>query len=504
MVSLVLALVPVQLDGLVAATATPTIAGDLGGFDRIAWIATAFLLTMAVGTVLAGRLGDMFGRKAMLLAALATFFLGSLGAGLSTSMTELVGSRAVQGLGAGMTFTTLLAVVADVVPPERRSRVMGVLGAIAPVSMIIGPWVGGVITEHLGWRWIFLLNLPLIALSVAGAAALLHLPARPRGGRVDVAGLLAVSVASSAVVLAVTWGGHQYAWDSWQVLGAALVAVAATAVLVLVERRAENPVLPPSLFRNRAVVASFVVVALGTGAVLLGTMNFLPLYLQLVQGRSASSSGLLLLPMLLPAIGTAVATGAWTSRPERFRTAMVAGTALLAVGSALMATMDAGTSAWTTAAFMAVGGVGVGLLFQTPTVLVQNSAAADEVGAATGAAGFMRMIGGAVGVGAFGALFSSTLSGYVADHASTGTTTGGLDVTALTPDEVTGLPAAVRSLVEGAVVAGTSALFWAAAAAALVAVLAAVAVPRVRRDAGTDPDGPAADQVLRADVPAGA
>jgi MFS family permease len=266
-----------------------------------------------------------------------------------------------------------------------------------------------------------------------------------------------------------------------------------------VERRAENPVLPPSLFRRRAVVASFVVVALGTGAVLLGTMNYLPLYLQLVQGRSASSSGLLLLPMLLPAIATAVVTGAWTSRPGRFRTAMVAGTALLATGSALMATMDAGTSAWTTAAFMAVGGVGVGLLFQTPTVLVQNSAPADEVGAATGAAGFMRMIGGAVGVGAFGALFSSTLSGYVADHVTTGQ--GPLDVTALTPDELAGLPAAVRSVVTGAVVAGSSALFWAAAAAALVAVLAALTVPRVRAHAATGEESDAGP-VARVEVPA--
>ncbi len=475
-VSLVLALVPVQLDGLVAATAVPTIAGDLGGFDRIAWIATAFLLTMAIGTVLAGRLGDMFGRRAMLLAALGTFFVGSLGSGISTSMGELVASRAVQGLGAGMTFTTLLAVIADVVPPERRSRVMGLMGAIAPVSMIIGPWVGGVITEHLGWRWIFLLNLPLVALSIIGAATLLHLPVRARGGRIDVAGLLAVSVASSGVVLAVTWGGHQYAWTSWHVLGAALVAAVAVVVLVVVERRAQHPVLPPSLFRNRAVVSSFVVVFLGTGAIMLGTMNYLPLYLQLVQGRSASSSGLLLLPMLLPAIGTAVATGAWTSRPERFRTAMVAGTALLAGGSALMATMDAGTSAWVTAAFMVVVGVGVGLLFQTPTVLVQNNAAADEVGAATGAAGFMRMIGGAVGVGAFGALFSSTLSGYVADHVPAGQAQP--DVTALTPDALAALPAVVRSVVSGAVVAGSSALFWAATAAGLLAVVAAICVPR--------------------------
>ena len=232
-----------------------------------------------------------------------------------------------------MTFTTLLAVIADVVPPERRSRVQGILGAIAPVSMIIGPWVGGVITEHLGWRWIFLLNLPLVcAVDRRARWPSLRLPARPRGGRVDVAGLLAVVRRERGVVLAVTWGGHQYAWGSWQVLGAALVAAVAVVALVVVERRAAHPVLPPDLFRNRAVVSSFVVVFLGTGAIMLGAMNYLPLYLQLVQGRSASSSGLLLLPMLLPAIGDGVADRRVDQPPERFRTAMVAGTALLVGG----------------------------------------------------------------------------------------------------------------------------------------------------------------------------
>jgi EmrB/QacA subfamily drug resistance transporter len=497
MVSLILALVPLQLDGLVAATALPTIAGDLGGFDKLAWIAAGFLLTMAIGTITAGRIGDLFGRRRVLLVALSTFLLGSLWSGLAGSMDQLVAARAIQGFGAGMTFTTLLAVVADVVPPRDRARYQGILGAIAPFSMIIGPWVGGIVTDHLGWRWIFLLNLPLIGLSILGAALLLRLPTRPRGGRVDVSGLLAVSLASAGVVLAVTWGGHQYAWTSWQVLGVIALAAGATAWLVVAERRATHPVLPPDLFRNRGVVMAFVVVAITTGAVMQGSVNYLPAFLQLVQGRSASSSGLLLLPLLLPAIGTAIVTGGWTSSPRRFRPAIVLGTAILTAACGLLATMGTGTSAWLTAGWMALAGVGIGLLFQTPLVLVQNSAPTREVGAATGATMFMRTIGGAIGVGALGAVFTSTVTSHVGAHAAD------VDVAALTPGQLSTLSGSLQDLVRSAVAAGTSHLFWVAAALGVVAVVAALALPR-RVEGPAELDGAAPGAADADDVgPAG-
>ena len=481
--SLVLALVPLQLDGLVAATAAPTIAGELGGFGSIAWIATTYLLTMAVGTVLAGRLGDMFGRKRLLLLALVVFFVGSAWAGLSQGMGQLIVARGVQGIGAGMALTTLLAVVADVAPPDKRARYSAALGAVAPFSMIIGPWVGGIVTDHLGWRWIFLLNLPVVAIAIAGAALLLRLPTVARSGRVDVAGLAAVSVASTGIVLAVTWGGHEYAWVSWPVIGAALVAAAAIAALVPIERRASHPVLPPDLFRNRAVVASIVVMFFGTGAVLMGAMNYLPLYLQLVQGRSASSSGLLLLPLLLPAIAVAMVTGSWTTTPQRFRPAILAGTVVLIAACGLLATMDAGTSAWLTAVYMVLAGAGVGFLFQTPLVLVQNSAPAREVGAATGAAQFLRTLGGAIGVGALGTVFTGTITRHVASSVppSSGAGSSGLDVASLTPEQLGTLPAGARDAVTAAVVAGSSAMFWVAAAGALAAVVAALLLPRAAR-----------------------
>jgi EmrB/QacA subfamily drug resistance transporter len=472
MVSLVLALVPVQLDGLVTATATPTLAGDLGGLDSIAWVATAYLLTMAIGTVLAGRLGDMFGRKWMLLAALGVFFIGSAWAGAADSMSSFIAARAAQGLGAGMTFTTLLAAVADIVPPEKRGRYQGVFGAIAPVSMIVGPWVGGLITDALGWRWIFFFNLPLIALSIVGAAVLLRLPAGHRGGRVDVAGLLAMSVMSVGIVLAVTWGGHQYDWLSVQVIGAAVIAALSLVALVVIERRAQHPILPPALFGNRAVLMSFVVMFLVMGAIMMAAVNFLPLFLQLVQGASAANSGLLLLPMLLPAIGVALLIGRWTTGGSRFRTVMIIGTAITAIACVLIATMSTSTPAWATAGYMVLIGGGIGLLFQTPLVLIQNSAPASEVGAATGAASFLRMLGGAVGVGALGALFTSTVLSHVPVHGS-----GAIDIASVTPDQLDRLPATAQRLVAEAVSSGSSTLFWIAAVAVGVAIVAALLIP---------------------------
>ncbi|HEY0118152.1 MAG TPA: MFS transporter [Cellulomonas sp.] len=471
MVSLILAIVPVQLDALVAATALPTIAGDLGGFGMLAWIATAYLLAMAVGTIVAGRLGDLTGRRTMLLTSLAVFGIGSALSGLAPSMGVLIASRALQGLGAGMTFTNLLAVVADVAPPEKRARYHGIVASIAPVSMLVGPWVGGLITDHLSWRWIFWLNVPLVALSLLGVAALVRLPAPVARGRLDIAGLVLAAVTGSGVVLAVTWGGNQYAWHSWQVLTAAAVAVAALVALIGVERRAEQPVLPLTLFRQRSVVLALVILAIGMGAVLMTATNYLPMFLELVRGRSAADSGLLLLPLLLPGIATGLLVGRWTTTGGRMRTAMIVGTSALTVASALLASMSPTTPGLLTATYQVLAGVGIGMLFQTPMVLIQNSVERAEVGAASGTAGFVRMLGAAVGTGALGSVFSATVQGRL-PH--------GLDAGTLTPSVVAGLPPEAMAAVRDAVAAGSSVLFLVMAGLSALALLAALAVPRHR------------------------
>lgn len=473
MVSLILALFPVQLDAMVTAPAMPLIAGSFGSLEQMAWISTAYLLTMAIGMILSGRIGDMFGRRPVLVTALAVFLGGSLWAAMSTDMTTLILARGVQGLGAGMTFTTLLSTVADIAPPEKRARYQGVFGAVAPVSMIAGPWVGGLVTEHLGWRWIFWLNTPIVALALLGVVLLLRVPARNTGGRVDLPGLVALVVASTGLTLAASWGG-QYGWTSTHVLAAAAVGVAGIIGVWYAERRAVQPFLPLGLFANRPVLSSFAIMVLGPGAVMMTAVGYLPVFLEIVQGKSASNSGLLLLPMLLPAMLVAVTVGRWTNRPGRFRVALVIGTAVLTAGCVLLATMGAGTSGWQAACWMVVTGAGVGFLFQTPLVLVQNAAPAAEVGAATGSASYMRMIGGAVGVGALGSVFVNRFAASLSGAAAPGVS--GLDVSSLGPDRVAALPPAAQHVVLDAAASANSVLFWVAAALAALAFVAALLV----------------------------
>ncbi len=472
MISLMLALIPLQLDALVAATALPSIAGDFGEFGKLAWITTSYLLTMAIGTIASGRLGDMFGRRRMMLAALGLFLVGSLGSGLAAGMTSLVAARAVQGLGAGMMFTTLIAIIAEIAAPEKRARYQGLVAAVAPLSMIVGPWVGGIITDHLGWRWIFLLNVPLIGLALIGAIVFIHLPKRPVTGRIDVAGLVAVTVASTGLVLTGTWAGSEYAWASPQVIAALAVGVAGVAALIVVERRAAHPVLPLHLFRDRSVVSSFIVLALAMGAVMMAAINFLPVFMEIVQHRSASDSGLLLLPMLLPAIAVSLLIGGWTTRGRRFRTAMIVGTAVLTIGVAGIAALDAGSSALVTAVLMVMAGAGIGMLFQTPMVLVQNSVKMAEVGAATGTATFLRTVGGALGVGTLGSAFTARLH-----HELAGSTVS-VDAGAVDPHQLAAMSASARAAVEHAVVSANGLLFTVAAILAGLAVLAALMVRR--------------------------
>ncbi len=477
MVSLMLALIPLQMDALVAATALPSIAGDLGEFDKLAWITTSYLLTMAIGTIASGRIGDMFGRRRTLLVALWLFLLGSLGSGLAPGMTSLVGARALQGLGAGMIFTTLMAVIAEIAPPDKRSRYQSTIAVVAPLSMIVGPWVGGLINDHLGWRWIFLLNVPLIALAIVGAMAFVRLARRPAPGQVDVAGLVTVTIMSVGIVLVGAWGGSQYAWGSPQVIGAGVAAVAGLIGLIAVERRAANPVLPLALFTRRPVVASFAVLALGMGAVMMAAINFLPVFMQIVQHRSASNSGLLLLPMLLPAIAVSIIVGRWTTGAGRFRVVLVTGTVALTLGVASLTTLDSGSSGLFTAACMVLAGAGIGMLFQTPIVIVQNSVARHEVGAATGTANFLRTVGGALGVGALGSAFSARIAGRTKD----GLGRTGFDVGSLDPQQIAALPHHARIIVEQAVTSANGQLFGIATVMCLVAVVAAIFVGRPRQ-----------------------
>ncbi|HXV92597.1 MAG TPA: MDR family MFS transporter [Pseudonocardia sp.] len=436
---LVLTILLASLDQTILSTALPTIVGELGGVEQMPWVVTAYILAATIVMPVYGRLGDLIGRKGLFLAAIAIFLLGSAIGGSAGSIGWLIAGRFVQGLGGGGLIITAQAIVADVVPARQRGRYMGVLGAVFAVSSIAGPLLGGYFTDVAGWRWCFWINLPLGAVAFVVAALVLRLPpGTTRRPRLDVAGMALSAVAVTCVVLVATWGGTRHAWGSPTILGLGVTALAAGALFVLVERRAAEPIIPLGLWRDRtftvATLAGLVVsVGMFAGA------SYLPTFLQMVGGYSATSAGLLMLPMMAGVLVASTASGQAISVTGRYRGFPVAGMAVTAVAFALLSTMDATTGSVVIAAYMVVLGVGIGLILQVLVLVVQNAVDHALVGTATAAHNFFREIGASLGTAVVGSVFVARLTERLA-----GT---GVDAGAVTPAAVAQLPDALRTTV---------------------------------------------------------
>ena len=420
MSGLVVAMLLAQLDNMIVAPALPTIVGDLGGLNHLSWVVTGYILATAVATPLWGKLGDLFGHKFTFMLSVVLFLIGSALCGLAQNMTELVLFRAFQGLGAGGLIVGIMSVVGMLVPPRERGKYIGVMMAVMPVAMIGGPLVGGYITDHLSWRWNFYVNLPLGAVALFVIWSTLHLSheSRPRGsaqGKVIIdwwgAGVLTTWIVS--LVLAITWGGSQYPWGSWQITTLFTVAAVGLVTFLLIERRAEEPVIGLHLFRSSnfslATALGFV-----AGFAMFGTITFLPQFQQFVQGQSATNSGLLLMPMMLALMATSLGGGQFISRTGRYRLFPIVGSVLLGIGLYLFSTMDVGTSTFRTALFMIVLGAGLGCLMQTTNLVAQNSVEVRDLGAGTGTFTFMRTLGGSIGVAVLGALYTHQITQHLA------------------------------------------------------------------------------------------
>lgn len=395
------------LDQTIVVTALPSIVGDLGGLGSYSWVVTAYLLAMTVAVPLYGKLVDVHGARRLFIAAIALFLAGSALCGVARTMTELVAFRAIQGLGAGGLIPLALATVGSLVPPRERGRYQGLIGGTLVAAAIGGPPLGGLIVDSAGWRWIFYLNLPLGAVALAVVA--LTLPRAERRERpVDYLGAAVLALGTGALLLALVWGGHEYAWASPAVLGAFAAAAVLLGLFALVERRARETILPFELLRDRAVAAGVLSLWL-LGMTMLGTVVFVPVFVQGVLGTSATSAGVLVTPFMLSALLAGGASGQWVSRTGRYKASAVAGLAVLAAGLLLAWRMDESTSGGEVARNAVVAGIGLGLAMQVLVVAVQNAVPLREMGSATGLVHFSRAVGGTLGVTLMGVIVARDL-----------------------------------------------------------------------------------------------
>jgi EmrB/QacA subfamily drug resistance transporter len=442
------------LDQTIVATALPVITGDLGGLNHLSWVITSYLLATTISTPLYGKLGDLFGRKGLFQLCIVIFLVGSALCGFATSMGLLIAFRAVQGIGAGGLMVLAMAIIADVVPPRERGRYQGYFGAVFATSSIAGPLLGGFLTDQISWRWVFFVNLPIGAVAMVLIAVVVPAGQRQEKPVIDYAGAALLTGAVSCLVLVTTWGGAEYEWGSPTIIVLGVVAAVLTAALLTVERRAVDPVLPLHLYRLRTFSVmsgvSFII-----GVAMFGALSFLPVFLQVVNGVSATDSGLSMLPLMAGMLVASIGSGQAISRTGRYKVFPLVGMTIATVAMVLLATMDASTTRNTVSLYMLVLGLGVGLTMQVTILATQNAVPQREVGVATAGVTFARSIGASLGVAVFGALFNAALTRELGRGVGS--------ATSLRPDQILALPPEARESVVGAIADAVAHVFmWAA------------------------------------------
>jgi EmrB/QacA subfamily drug resistance transporter len=412
MVTLLLA----ALDQTIVATALPKVVSDLGGLQNYTWVFTAYMLASTVTVPIYGKLGDIHGRRPLFLLAITIFLVGSALCGLAQNMPELVVFRGIQGLGAGGLFPLALATIGNIVPPRDRGRYQGLIGATFAAASIVGPLVGGLIVDHTTWRWIFYVNLPIGGLALLVVYLTMPRRAEKREHSVDWLGAALLAAGSCSLLLGLVWGGQQYPWGSAHVLGALAAAGVLLVAFGLVERRVIEPILPFDLMRSSSTVTASVLSMGLVGMAMFGTITFVPLFVQGVIGTSATSSGVVLTPLMLGAVATSFLSGQWVSRSGRYKPNALLGPPVLAAGLLLLWRMDVHTTNGEAARNMVITGIGLGLMMQVFVLAVQNSVPSRHIGSATALTQFARSVGSTLGVTIMGVIVNQGLPASVRGH----------------------------------------------------------------------------------------